>query len=278
MPAIKLAVVADIHHGRDTRTKRGSAALSMLHGFVDTTKADKVDAVIDLGDRISDESAERDRILQDEVASEFARLEVPVHHLDGNHDVAKLTPSERLGGPALSRTVELGDLRLVLWQPNVRLVREHGLRLAAGDLDWLSHTLGKDPRRTLLFSHVPLSGHPQTGNYYFEHCPDRATYLDDLPPIRRVLAEAPCPLACFAGHVHWNTLTVVDGIPHVTLQALTETFTTGEPAGCTALLTVHDEELEWSVSGLDPIALRLAFPRLRRRWLAGAGAALRPTA
>jgi 3',5'-cyclic-AMP phosphodiesterase len=116
---------------------------------------------------------------------------------------------------------------------------------------------------------VPLSGHSQLGNYYFERCPDRSTYLDDLPAIRRVLEEAPCPLVCFAGHVHWNTVTVVDGIPHVTLQSLTETFTTGGPAGCTGLLELDRELLRWRVGGLDPITLELAWPRQRRRWLRG---------
>ena len=31
----RIAVVADIHHGRDTLTKRGTAALGLLDGFVD---------------------------------------------------------------------------------------------------------------------------------------------------------------------------------------------------------------------------------------------------
>ena len=51
----------------------------------------------------------------------------------------------------------------------------------------------------------------------------------------------PVPVVWLAGHVHWNTVTLVDGIPHVTLQSLTETFTTHpEPAAAWGLLELGD--------------------------------------
>jgi hypothetical protein len=267
---VRLAIVADIHHGRDTKTKRGSAALPLLRSFIDDANRLGVQAAIDLGDRISDETAERDRELQAEVACEFARLNPPRYHLDGNHDRAFIDASaieKLLGNSTSSNVVDLDEVRLLFWNADVRLPREHGFRLAPGDLEALRRLLGTDERRTLLFSHVPLSGHSQLGNYYFERCPDRSTYLDDLPAIRRVLDEAACPIVCLAGHVHWNTLTVVDGVPHITLQSLTETFTAGMAAACTGLLELDGDLLRWRVGGLDPITLELGWPRQRRRWL-----------
>jgi hypothetical protein len=68
--------------------------------------------------------------------------------------------------------------------------------------------------------------------------------------------------------VHWNTLTMVDGIAHITLQSLTETFTTaGEPAGAFALLELADEVL-WRVHGRDGFQWSTRTQALARRWLA----------
>ena len=263
-------MVSDIHHGRDTKTKRGSAALAHLRRFVEDAATGGAHAVVELGDRISDETPERDVRLQEEVGREFAGLRIPHHHLNGNHDLAALEPKTieaALGVSTSSKAIDCGEVRLVLWNADVRLPRERGLQLAPGDLDELRMLLGADNRRTFVFSHVPLSGHSQLGNYYFEGCPDRSTYLADLPAIRETLRDAPCPVVCFAGHVHWNSLTVVDGIAHLTLQSLTETCTTGEPAGCTGLIELDGNRLRWLVGGIDRFSVELEWPKQKRRWL-----------
>jgi hypothetical protein len=228
------------------------------------------DAVIDLGDRISDEDPARDRQLQAEVADRFGALRIPHHHVSGNHDHAMLSRRENeeiLGQPTGSRTLSIGGIRLVFWQPDVSLTRDRGFHLAPGDLDDLTDLLGADDGPTLLISHVPLSGHVQTGNYYFERNPGHATYAQ-IDDIRRAIAEAACPVVALAGHVHWNTLSTVDGTPHITLQSLTETFTTGEAAGSTAVLEIEDGSLRWTVRGRDPVALVLPWRDTKPRWKA----------
>lgn len=267
----RIAVVADIHHGRDTSTKRGSAALGLLDGFVDGVNSASFDAVIDLGDRISDETAERDTALQCEVAKSFRRLgNKPRHHVIGNHDFAMLSVEENaaiLDAPLQTRAAIVGDTRVVFWQPDVRLTAERGFFLKEGDLDALETMLNADDRPTLLVSHVPLSGHAQTGNYYFERNPGHATYAE-IAEIRGVIAGAPCPLIALAGHVHWNTLTMVDGTAHLTLQSLTETFTTGEPAGSTAVIEIDGDEFRWAVGGLDRVSVTLPWPKAKPQWRA----------
>jgi Icc protein len=268
MTRLRLAFVADIHHGKDTFTKRGTAALPLLDDFIAEVNDGGFDAVIDLGDRISDEGPARDRELQAEVAQRFAALRIPHHHVSGNHDHAMLNPAENeaiLGRPTHSRAVQIADVRIVFWQPDVGLTRDRGFHLAPGDLDDLSKLLGADDAPTLLVSHVPLSGHAQTGNHYFERNPGHSTYAE-IDDIRRVIAAAACPVVALAGHVHWNTLSVVDGTPHITLQSLTETFTTGEAAGATAVLEIGDGRLRWTVLGRDPLELVLPWPSSRQRW------------
>lgn len=63
----RLAIVADIHHSADSLTKKGSAALPLLRDFVRFVADTKPDAVIDLGDRISDVDRETDLLLVREV-------------------------------------------------------------------------------------------------------------------------------------------------------------------------------------------------------------------
>jgi 3',5'-cyclic-AMP phosphodiesterase len=265
----RIAVVADIHHGRDTFTKRGTAALGLLNGFVDSVNAGNFDAAIDLGDRISDETAERDAALQREVMKSFRRLgNKRLHHVIGNHDLAMLSAEENSGildAPLHTRAVIVGDHRIAFWQPDVSLTTDRGLHLQDGDLDALEKLLNADDRPTLLVTHVPLSGHAQTGNYYFERNPGHATYAENAE-IRGVIAKAPCPLLALAGHVHWNTLTMVDGIAHLTLQSLTETFTTGEPAGSTAVIEIDGDEFRWTVGGLDRVSMTLPWPKARPQW------------
>jgi Icc protein len=269
MAPIRLAVVADIHHGRDSVTKKGSAALGLLDRFIAQANGGGFDAAIELGDRISDEDAESDRALQRAVAERFARLAIPRHHVTGNHDCAELSLGENaalLDAPLDSRSVAIGGLRIAFWQPDVSLTPARGFHLAAGDLGELEALLGRDDRPTLLVSHVPLSGHAQTGNYYFERNPGHATYAE-IEAIRRVIAAAPAPVVALAGHVHWNTLTTVDGTPHITLQSLTEAFTTGEPSGCTAVLEIDRDTLRWTVTGGEPFTAALPWRAQKPRWM-----------
>lgn len=266
---MRLCLVADIHHGRPSVTKRGDAALGLMGEFARFANDAKPDAVIDLGDRISDEDRETDLRLEREVAGAFMEVEAPVLHINGNHDRDHLTVEENeelLGQPLHSTTIDIGDWRIALWRADSKISRGPGLSgfiLRESDLLWLSRTVQAADRPLLVVSHVPVSSHSQVGNYYFENNPAASTY-----PLagraRAALAQARVPVVCVAGHVHWNTVTQADGITHLTQQSLTESFTTqGEPAGAWGLLEL-DESVHWEVSGRDPF--KIGFEPTARRW------------
>jgi 3',5'-cyclic-AMP phosphodiesterase len=269
MPGLKLAVVADIHCGQDTETKKGTAALDLLGSFLRAAEAAGADALIDLGDRISDQGPQEDIALARRVGTAFRTTQLRRFHLCGNHDCASLTAEDNaaaLGSPTGSRVIELAGVQLVFWEPNVQRSPGQGLSLAPGDLGWLEANLAPSSDPTLVFSHVPLSGQSMAGNYWFERDPSGAAYRQQ-PQIRQALAKCRGTMAAFAGHVHWNSVTILDGVPHFTLQSLTETFTTfPEPAGSFALLELSDAALRWTVHGRDRFEVALAFPRERRRW------------
>ncbi|MEI8144118.1 MAG: metallophosphoesterase [Alphaproteobacteria bacterium] len=269
MTDLTLAVVADIHHGRDTFTKKGSVALRELDRFLERAREAGADAVIDLGDRISDVDRETDKALLAEVADRFGQVNCPRFHVNGNHDRAFMKAEdngEALGQQVVTRSVDLGAARLVIWQPDVILTREKGFSLQPGDLGGLAGILDESDQRTILISHVPLSGQSMTGNYWFEDNVAHARYATEQAAIRAVLAAAPCSIVALAGHVHWNSLTTVDGTAHLTLQSLTDTWTTFPHAtGSSATLKLSGETLSWQVGGRDPLGLTLSFPHRKRR-------------
>lgn len=267
---VRLAVVADIHHGAPSLTKRGDAALGLLGEFARYAADARPDAVIDLGDRISDVDADTDARLAAEVADGFKAVAAPRLHLDGNHDRDHLTADRNdalLGRAGGSEALDLGGWRVLLWRACPRIARgpeRRGFALPESDLLWLSRAVQAADRPLLVVSHVPLSGHAQTGNYYFERNPGLSTY-PEAARARAALAQARTPVVCLAGHVHWNSATCVDGIWHLTQQSLTESFTTeGAPAAAMGLVELDDGALRWRVDGLDPI--ELALRPTARRW------------
>jgi 3',5'-cyclic-AMP phosphodiesterase len=266
---LRLAFVADIHHGKDSFTKMGSHAGRLMAEFGRFVADAKPDAVVDLGDRISDENHETDLRLEREVAEMFREISRPIHHICGNHDRDHLSVAENeaiLGQSLGHQTLDLADWRLVLWRADTLIRRPGGFLLTESDLLWLAGVIRGADRPLCIVSHVPVSGHAQTGNYYFERNPASSTY-PGAERVRAVLRAATVPVVWVSGHVHWNTLTCVDGIPHITLQSLTESFTTlPESAGSFGLLELSDRIL-WQVHGRDSFAATLDTAATARRWI-----------
>jgi hypothetical protein len=266
---LRIAIVTDIHHGKPSTAKRGDAALGLMDDFARYVKDSGASHVLDMGDRISDENRETDLGLAAEVAEAFRAVEAPIWHLNGNHDRDHMSvaDNEALLGQSLDHAVhDIDGWRIVLWRADSRIRRGdegNGFVLTEADLVWLARTMQATDRPTLVVSHVPISGHAQTGNYYFQNNPASSTYpMADRA--RAALALARVPVVCLAGHVHWNTVTAVDGITHMTQQSLTESFTTaGEPAGAMGLIELSDT-VSWDVAGADPF--HFGFRPTVRRW------------
>ena len=274
MPRARLAIVADIHHGIDTGTKRGPAAMGLLAEFARFVADARPDAVIELGDRISDVDHDADLRLEADVAAAFRPIAAPVYHLCGNpdRDFISVEENERILGQSLAHgSVDIGDWRIVLWRADTRIRRprrdgQEGMIASESDLAWLGDVVRAADRPLAIMSHVPVSGHSQIGNFYFQRVPGAATY-NNAAEARAILHRAKVPVVWLAGHVHWNTLTTVDGIPHLTMQSLTESFTTTpDPSGAWAMLEL-DDAINFRVYGKDPFAITLDPAASTRRWL-----------
>lgn len=259
---LRIAIITDIHHGEPSHAKRGDAALGLMAEFAEWANAEAPDLVLDLGDRISDVDEETDLRLEAEVAEAFKAVKAPVHHICGNHDRDYLTTAQNeaiLGQSLQNELLDCGEWQIALWRADPKITRSpefYGFTLPESDLLWLSRTIQAAEKPTLVASHVPVSGHSQISNYWFQRHEEVSRYPES-PRVRQALAQARVPVACIAGHVHWNTVTTVDGIPHLTQQSLTESFTTqGHPAGAWGMLELS-ETLHWQVFGADPFETRL---------------------
>lgn len=267
----RIAIVADIHHGAPSLTKRGDAALDLMEAFARFADDARPDLVLDLGDRISDIGRDRDRDLEleEEVADAFRLIETPICHINGNHDREHLgvEDNERILGQALGhQTIDIGGWRIVVWRADTRIHRgpqAGSFQLPEADLLWLSRTIRNADRPMLIASHVPVSGHSQVGNYYFENNPGVSTY-PQADRARAMVEQSRHPVVFLSGHVHWNTVTPVNGTVHLTQQSLTESFTTdGEPAGAMGLIELGDT-VNWRVVGRDPMSF--SFRPTAARW------------
>lgn len=267
---MKLAIVTDIHHGMPSHTKRGDAAMDLMADFAEAVNTAAPDLVFDLGDRITDADHATDMALMRDVAQAFGAVTGPVHHICGNHDRYYLSVAENaeiMGQDLSNAVIDAGAWQIALWRAEAKITWSdtyRGFDLPESDYLWLANTLAAATKPMLILSHVPVSGHAQTGNYYFEANPSFATY-PQAPRVRQALALARVPVVFLSGHVHWNTVTMVNGVTHLTQQSLTESFTTGgHPAGAWGMLDLGKDSVTWTVHGLDPLSCTL--PVSSQRW------------
>ena len=278
---LKIALVTDIHHGKDMEAKKGQSALPLLAEFARFVESHQPDLVLEMGDRISDQDPETDLILERQVSAAFEPIRnlAPVHNILGNHDrdFLSIAANEEIFGQSFaSSTLDVKGWRIVLWQADTLIQRPGGFNCPQADLDWLGSTIDAADRPLLIVSHVPVSGHSQIGNYYFQNNTELSTYPQS-EAIRTILRRSKVPTAWVSGHVHWNTLTVVDGIPHMTLQSMTESYVmapepgTGAPTGAFGLLSLSDSRLAYQVFGADPFDVSLPVAPMARRWYPAKG-------
>lgn len=267
---MKLGIVTDIHAGNDFNTKRGSRALDLLAEALAHMKSAGCDLVIDLGDRISEESRGADLALAARIGDIFAASGLRHAHLCGNHDLYGLDEADNAAifGPVGSRLIEADGLSLALFQGDMDSV-ENRMRfeLSEAKLGELKALLAEARGRTLLFSHVPLLSRSMEGSFYFERGWPGGHCYANADAIRSVLESAPNLVACLAGHVHWTTHMALDGIHLCTIGSLSETILTPpEPEGAYAIVSVADR-LQIEVHGLAPTGYALPFRPHGHRWV-----------
>lgn len=255
---LKLALITDIHFGPNSFTKIGEQASNLLSQFVEKVNSDNFDRVIEMGDRVTDVDSETDKSSLKAVANLFGDLKIPCHHLLGNHDLVNMDRNDNaeiLKQEMVSTYLDTDIARLIFWRPDVKIKKGIGFPILSDDLIWLEEAISSSPNKAVIFNHVPISGHSQYGNFYFQNNQQYSTY----PEYEKILDLAVQNLktaAWVSGHVHWNTLNNMNGIPMITIQSLTESFTTyPNPAGSWAEVEISEDHIFCKVNGLDPLTI-----------------------
>ncbi|MDG2111737.1 MAG: metallophosphoesterase [Actinomycetota bacterium] len=264
----QIALVTDIHNGRRSLTKRGPEAVRLLGRFAEFVEVESPDLVVELGDRVTDTDPEADRASLEAVARVFDGVTTPRVHVMGNHDLENLSLAENedyLGQSLTSHSMDVKGWHLVFWQADVHMGLDHEPRLTGDDLAWLASDLAGTDLPAVVFSHVPLDGASMTGNYYFQANPQFGGY-GNVDQAQRVISDAGVVALCVAGHVHWNNISRIDGIPYVSLQSLTESYTTQDEAAASWATLTLDERLQWTGHGDDPIELTVNLGGAGRQW------------
>jgi Icc protein len=265
---LRLALVTDIHAGRRSLTKRGPMAVPLLGRFAEFVSTESPDLVVELGDRITDTDHEADRAALEGVAELFAAMTTRRFHVLGNHDLVHLSVEDNrecLGQDFVSTSFDMKGWHLAFWQADVQMDATHEPALTDEDLAWLESDLAATELPAIVLSHVPLDSTSMTGNFYFQANPQYATY-SNVGAAQRIISEAGNVALCVAGHVHWNNLSRIDGVPYVSLQSLTESFTTqGDANGGWATMEL-DHQLRWRVYGQDPIEVVVNLGGPDSRW------------
>ena len=253
--ALRLAIITDLHCGRDTGNVKGPLSLEILSEFVAAAHDFEPDAVVELGDRLTDENPEADRGRLLDLARVFKRLPYPRYHISGNHDLLPKADQEAILEANLSsHSTEIGGWKLLFLDT---FNGATGGEIALQTLEWLSSELSSSALPVVVFSHQPLHGAWLRGNPYFE-----TDFRDHACPVgadaARVILEASGKVhLCVSGHAHWNDHRVVNGIPYITLLSATESHWSAPlPSRAFALLSLSDG-IRLEVRGLAPVTYQL---------------------
>lgn len=267
---MRLGIVTDVHFGPEARhegrlRKLSAQAEVLLQEFVQRMNGvDAPDLVVNLGDVVEDESAELDRGRYARFVEILSGCHAEVVHVPGNHDQMNLGDEELarlIGRPAtpLWHSFDRGGWHFVVLC--TRYVPGRSVHLPSEQIDWLADDLARTERDTVVLVHHPLCEMDVRGNRWFERQP-HVCRVAERRQVRQVLEQSGRVRAVLNGHAHWNYLSVIRGIPYITLQSLIENLdddAPGRPARAHALLELGESSLRLDVRGAEPSRFDFAW-------------------
>jgi len=251
---LRLGIVTDIHFGPDSESVRGSAAPDALRRCLDDLQAWAPDVLVDLGDRLTDETPDVDLQRLRTLAELFGASGMRREHLRGNHDA--LSPAvheELLGGPVTDRSCDVGGWHLVFLDAYDGSI---GGALSEERLAWFAADLAATSLPTVVFSHPPLDGLPLIGNRSFEVAYAAHAHPTGHERARRIMAASGRVRLAVNGHTHWNHVVEEAGLPHLTVQSLVARTAGGGETGSYAIVDLDERSHRVRVFGLEPFEHR----------------------
>ncbi|HVY47041.1 MAG TPA: metallophosphoesterase, partial [Minicystis sp.] len=234
---LTLALVTDLHFGPEARwngklRKLTHHAGDLARAFVERVNAEvKPDLVVNLGDDIEDEGLETDRARYLACQSILRGADAELVNVAGNHDTVNLSAEEltsiwRRPATALHYAFDRGGFHFVVLHTRER--QDVDVSVGAEQLAWLEADLRANAGPTVVLMHHSAAEQDLTGSRWFEGRPHVAL-VRERRQIRKLLHEHGQVLAVFNGHLHWNHVDVIGGLPFVTVQSLVENLDEDAP-------------------------------------------------
>ena len=140
------------------------------------------------------------------------------------------------GTRAVLRTIEQKDV---------------AIHVPEAQIAWLEADLARCSAPAIVLMHHPASEMHLEENRWFENAP-HICRVSERKRVRSVIERSGKVVAVFNGHVHWNHLDVIRGIPYITLQSMVENLeddAPGRAAGAFAVCDLDPQRLTVSVYG-----------------------------
>jgi len=264
---MRFALITDVHFGprayhEGKLRKLTEHAGELTQRFVERMNTvEKPELVVNLGDVIEDESRARDLEQYGEFVRILSGLDARVAHVAGNHDQINLTPDDlrALWGHTgeLYYSFDFGGLHFLVLRTDE--VKNVAVRLPQEQIEFARSDLSATSLPTIVLMHHPASEQRLEGNLWFEARPHLCR-VAERGALRRVLEASGKVLAVFNGHVHWNHLDCIAGIPYVTVQSLIENLdddAPGRAAAAYAVCDVDERRLVVTVRGAETARYQL---------------------
>lgn len=260
---MRFALISDVHFGPEAShqgklRKLSHRADELVTAFVRRMQEEtKPDLIVSLGDVVEDESNQQDRERYARFVALLREVGTPVLHVAGNHDTINLTPAElsALWGTTtdLTYSKDVDGVHFAV----LRTIEHRGERIELPEeqLRWLERDLAATNLPCVVLMHHPVSEMRLEGNRWFEKRPHLCRVVERRAA-REVIEKSGKVLAVFNGHVHWNHLDVIRGIPYVTLQSLIENLdddAPGRAAAAYAVCDLDDRRLVVNVYGAEQL-------------------------
>ena len=259
---ITLGIVTDLHFGPEAHfggklRKMTHLAGELARGVVRRMN-DEVhpDLLVNLGDDIEDESREADLARYGECQAILRGAAAPLVNVAGNHDCIHLNREDlnrfwQRSGP-LFHSFDHGGWHLVVLHTLERTGVD--VRIPEAQLAWLRADLAATDRPTVVFMHHSASEQSLEDSRWW---PGRShlALVKERGELRSIFEGSKRVRAVFNGHLHWNHLDVIAGIPYVTVQSLIENLdddAPGRAAAAHAVVHLSDRRGVVRVHGNDP--------------------------
>jgi Icc protein len=263
MSDLTIALVTDLHFGPEARfagklRKLTAHAGDLARAFVDRMNREvHPDLVVNLGDDIEDEGPDQDRVRYAECQAILRGSDADLVNVAGNHDTIHLSAADlrRAWGQApegeLHSSFDRAGHHFVVLHTRER--KDHDVSIGEAQLAWLAADLGAHPGPTIVFMHHSAADQDLTGNRWVEGAP-HLCLVRERRKIRALFEGHGGVRAVFNGHLHWNHLDVIAGIPYVTLQSLIENLdddAPGRAAAAHAVVRVSAKRIVVEVEGAE---------------------------